>query len=938
MPKLTDRLLLLSGGTDISIQQLKDLLDGAGDGGGDSGGSAFALDTSLSRGGDVVADVDFPPNSKGSGVSPNGINIVGSAPGPNGGNSFRGFQFTTGFGFKDFGTLPGGTEMTPTARSGNWTTGFAKNSDGNVRAFRYGLNEGVQFDDMGLPVGAVFTIGLDTNENGSVVGYSNDGDNDAAFFASAPHVFTPLPFLGDDIYSRAYATTDDESKIVGNSGAHPVLWTWVDDAYVPTDLGLADGFGTGHATGISETGVIVGTFETSGPASAFMCITADEFTLLSPPDSQFSEGIAIAPSGGFILIHGTNDNGDERGFIYDIEAMEYTDLGIVGAGAWLIPMAISDGDTIADLVVTGQADDLTENAVAFRWTEATGAVNLGTIPGGLTVITDDLGRIINPANTLVLKGGTVVDRGNGIVEFNSGAMDNGVPGVPSLGLTRMGAAKVAETQAVDVTPDGEIVVGFFDGPNAHRGFIWARSVGYYDMSTIATGSSLDPARTTQNFITGTGTIGGDSPVNRAFLFGINQAEDSNGPTVVPLAEDAVSGQGADVSADGLYVVGTSGFAGPPAQAFRWNSDTNVVELLGTLEEGGTSSAVAITADGTKVALFSTVEGLAHPATWTSDDGIVDLGMPEGYNLGQATDISDDGLMVVGWVQDAEDSSTTRAFKWTEADGFVVLPLPLGGATAAQAMRVTDNGLFILVYAYDGADLNRAYVYDVALSGYTLLPLLLGGTHLIPKGVSSDAGGFEGLVVVGEANDTTGVGVPFRWTSTGGTINLGSVAGGATIVTDDREGGVTVNPVATLKFPAASVIDRGNGVAEVQFRKVLETITSDATPAEMTAIPLQNDWLMGLRVVVTAIRPSNGTSSMWALNALVRRRDDAASTALVGLSDAVIIQDTEAGDDDWSFDIQANTDDGALKIIVTGAAYVINWRVEADLVITKYAAP
>lgn len=59
--------------------------------------------------------------------------------------------------------------------------------------------------------------------------------------------------------------------------------------------------------------------------------------------------------------------------------------------------------------------------------------------------------------------------------------------------------------------------------------------------------------------------------------------------------------------------------------------------------------------------------------WTEADGLIDLGTPDGRESG-ALAVNDSGV-VVGWLA-AEGDGTTAAFRWTDSDGFEILPSPL----------------------------------------------------------------------------------------------------------------------------------------------------------------------------------------------------------------------------------------------------------------------
>jgi uncharacterized membrane protein len=100
---------------------------------------------------------------------------------------------------------------------------------------------------------------------------------------------------------------------------------------------------------------------------------------------------------------------------------------------------------------------------------------------------------------------------------------------------------------------------------------------------------------------------------------------------------------ADVSADGLVIVGSQQPTSGCEIAFRWTQSTGL-QFLPDLPGGGHSVAYATNADGSVL-----VGSSGHQAfRWTSSEGMVGLGvLPGGEVISSAFDVSADGSFVVG---------------------------------------------------------------------------------------------------------------------------------------------------------------------------------------------------------------------------------------------------------------------------------------------------
>src|SRR5262249_2140171 len=130
------------------------------------------------------------------------------------------------------------------------------------------------------------------------------------------------------------------------------------------------------------------------------------------------------------------------------------------------------------------------------------------------------------------------------------------------------------------------------------------------------------------------------------------------------------------------------------------------------------------------------------------------GFLPGRTFSSASASSSDGSVIVGTA-----GGPSQAFRWSVATGMV----PIDSGTALGV-----NSLGTIVVGDDGS---QAFVWT-APNGAVQLGVLPGGTKSCAYGVSAD-----GSVVVGRANNASGVWGGFRWTASTGMVAVGFLPGG-----------------------------------------------------------------------------------------------------------------------------------------------------------------
>ena len=161
-------------------------------------------------------------------------------------------------------------------------------------------------------------------------------------------------------------------------------------------------------------------------------------------------------------------------------------------------------------------------------------------------------------------------------------------------------------------------------------------------------------------------------------------------------------------------------------------------------------------------------------------------------------ISGDGLVVVGHSQD-------QAFTWNEVDGIVGLGYLPGFDTASRAHAASHDGSVVVGYSQGGGG-QKPFRWTSA-GGMVDLGTL-GGTFTRANGVSAD-----GSVVVGFSyNDAANtIEEAFYWTQAGGMVGLGDLPGGDThseALAVSADGSVVVQSIRQFQYWRSLPLDAG----------------------------------------------------------------------------------------------------------------------------------
>ena len=450
---------------------------------------------------------------------------------------------------------------------------------------------------------------------------------------------------------------------------------------------------------------------------------------LAPGDpSQWSEAYSVTPDGRVIIGRSRTPDGDNR--VYRWTAEEgMVDLGTLrsdGSGysytSWWGWWGHAErrGMTADGSVVVGEAstDDGTNRG--FRWTEATGMVDLGSLRSdGLGysyahAVSED-GRLV--AGTATAGSG---DSRAALWHFND-------PSMPaSFVLTDLGSLRSDGTGWAGVymlTADGTVAIGQSStDDNRHRAFRWTEAAGMVDLGSLysptAGDSHVQAMSADGNVLAGDAQYASGSS-RRAALWTFDSTSSASFE-IVELGTLRSDGAGwahvYGLTADGTVAVGHSDTDSGHYRAFRWTETTGMVDL-GSLDGGDYSYAQAMSADGTVIA------GYAHDATayravlWrfaatsSSDFDLVSLGTltTDGSGESEARMMTADARVVVG--RSRTDDGNSRAFRWTEAEGMRDLgSLRSDGLGYSYAYHMTPDGSVIVGYADTDEDRSRAFAW------------------------------------------------------------------------------------------------------------------------------------------------------------------------------------------------------------------------------------
>ena len=280
--------------------------------------------------------------------------------------------------------------------------------------------------------------------------------------------------------------------------------------------------------------------------------------------------------------------------------------------------------------------------------------------------------------------------GLGCVSFACAA---GVPGFVPLVVEGEPGALVP---GFALSADGTTAVGAVSQSGNATGFRWTIADGVQSLGTLSDGTTLTSASAVSS--DGTFIVGTTSTDNGSLAY---RWTAGSAQSIFELSPEAAASYGVDHESFGSAVSDDGAVAGsflfnPPSvpfpavrpEAFRWNGE---LAVLG----GFIAVPAAITADGATVIAKSGSGRRGPTVLWTP------LGEPVEVEelpfISGANDGSSDGSVVVG-------SLLPGAYRWTEAEGFSLLPGEAGSADNFfnSASAVSADGTVVVGSGTSGA--------------------------------------------------------------------------------------------------------------------------------------------------------------------------------------------------------------------------------------------
>lgn len=223
---------------------------------------------------------------------------------------------------------------------------------------------------------------------------------------------------------------------------------------------------------------------------------------------------------------------------------------------------------------------------------------------------------------------------------------------------------------LDMTPDGELAVGFLLRAAGQSPFLWSRQAGVVPIVGIIPGGDASASAVSADGTTVVGT-----GVNNSAEFHAFRWTASSGAVDLGTLPGGTFSHAHDVSADGSVVIGSATDASGATIGFRWTAASGMVPLVTTptaCPRYSCEGATAISADGRVVVGSQELGAGPQACIWENGQLASVLGPLPGYRYSIFDAVSADGRAAVGtaYSRISPQDPPSCAIYWSEGTGLV----------------------------------------------------------------------------------------------------------------------------------------------------------------------------------------------------------------------------------------------------------------------------
>jgi probable HAF family extracellular repeat protein len=288
---------------------------------------------------------------------------------------------------------------------------------------------------------------------------------------------------------------------------------------------------------------------------------------------------------------------------------------------------------------------------------------------------------------------------------------------------------IFDSGALDVSANGSVIVGFGAIEDWHfEGFRWTAEEGMLGLGDLAGGPFWSDASAIS--AEGSTIVGFSRSGSGTQAFRWTAEEGMIGLGDLPGGGSISYALG--ISADGSTIVGYA-HSYLQWEAFRWTAEGGMIGL-GILPGQFRSVALDVSGDGSVIVGRSTDRAFR----WTTEDGIMALeSSSSGVSPREAWGISRDGNCIVGH---ARSSSGVTAFMWTEEGGTESIQdvltrdfgLDLTGWKLTKASDISDDGLAIVGVGINPDGYEEAWMAIISEQAEPVA-CIVGGDRVVEAG-------------------------------------------------------------------------------------------------------------------------------------------------------------------------------------------------------------